>query len=192
MQGKQRAEVERRHVDRNPSHHSEAVVADKARQAPSARVRKQVDEIDPLGTQALQQEAAHSAEHTLTAVGAQRTQVREQGTHRRLAAEAHPEAQCVEVTAEPPLCLGDGNQRREFVLEVLPLPQGPVEHLRLVRAGLAIHLVYAAAQSFIVGGTRLPHSEPRHYSHLTTTPSDTRSEERRVGKECRSRWSPYH
>ena len=25
-----------------------------------------------------------------------------------------------------------------------------------------------------------------------TTPSDTRSEERRVGKECRSRWSPYH
>ena len=24
------------------------------------------------------------------------------------------------------------------------------------------------------------------------TRSDTRSEERRVGKECRSRWSPYH
>ena len=23
-------------------------------------------------------------------------------------------------------------------------------------------------------------------------PSDDRSEERRVGKECRSRWSPYH
>src|SRR5256886_17532940 len=23
-------------------------------------------------------------------------------------------------------------------------------------------------------------------------PHDTRSEERRVGKECRSRWSPYH
>ena len=22
--------------------------------------------------------------------------------------------------------------------------------------------------------------------------TDTRSEERRVGKECRSRWSPYH
>ena len=26
----------------------------------------------------------------------------------------------------------------------------------------------------------------------TTTRSTTRSEERRVGKECRSRWSPYH
>src|SRR2546430_11412867 len=24
------------------------------------------------------------------------------------------------------------------------------------------------------------------------TPGDERSEERRVGKECRSRWSPYH
>ena len=30
--------------------------------------------------------------------------------------------------------------------------------------------------------------------NLTLTPDDItfRSEERRVGKECRSRWSPYH
>ena len=27
---------------------------------------------------------------------------------------------------------------------------------------------------------------------LQTTPVYIRSEERRVGKECRSRWSPYH
>ena len=27
---------------------------------------------------------------------------------------------------------------------------------------------------------------------LQQPPSDRRSEERRVGKECRSRWSPYH
>src|SRR5260370_23961066 len=27
---------------------------------------------------------------------------------------------------------------------------------------------------------------------LKSAPSDVRSEERRVGKECRSRWSPYH
>ena len=27
---------------------------------------------------------------------------------------------------------------------------------------------------------------------LITTISTVRSEERRVGKECRSRWSPYH
>ena len=27
---------------------------------------------------------------------------------------------------------------------------------------------------------------------LFVTPGQLRSEERRVGKECRSRWSPYH
>ena len=28
--------------------------------------------------------------------------------------------------------------------------------------------------------------------HITVTQMCIRSEERRVGKECRSRWSPYH
>src|SRR5258708_27084078 len=28
--------------------------------------------------------------------------------------------------------------------------------------------------------------------HFEQVPADKRSEERRVGKECRSRWSPYH
>ena len=31
-----------------------------------------------------------------------------------------------------------------------------------------------------------------HVDHGKTTLVDERSEERRVGKECRSRWSPYH
>ena len=30
------------------------------------------------------------------------------------------------------------------------------------------------------------------YDEFTETANDVRSEERRVGKECRSRWSPYH
>src|SRR2546425_12143363 len=30
------------------------------------------------------------------------------------------------------------------------------------------------------------------YAKLTIEPVSRRSEERRVGKECRSRWSPYH
>ena len=37
-----------------------------------------------------------------------------------------------------------------------------------------------------------PHASeylPEHYTSLTYF---SRSEERRVGKECRSRWSPYH
>src|SRR5260221_10933319 len=29
-------------------------------------------------------------------------------------------------------------------------------------------------------------------AHIGTDEFDLRSEERRVGKECRSRWSPYH
>ena len=30
------------------------------------------------------------------------------------------------------------------------------------------------------------------YANRFNDPSKRRSEERRVGKECRSRWSPYH
>src|SRR5256886_8237911 len=34
--------------------------------------------------------------------------------------------------------------------------------------------------------------EDRHFSWDNTDIRYARSEERRVGKECRSRWSPYH
>ena len=37
-----------------------------------------------------------------------------------------------------------------------------------------------------------PLSETPKLTNLSSTSTDTRSEERRVGKECRSRWSPYH
>ena len=30
------------------------------------------------------------------------------------------------------------------------------------------------------------------YGYVVPFPEEKRSEERRVGKECRSRWSPYH
>src|SRR3712207_9100147 len=33
---------------------------------------------------------------------------------------------------------------------------------------------------------------PSMYKGIPTDVKETRSEERRVGKECRSRWSPYH
>ena len=34
--------------------------------------------------------------------------------------------------------------------------------------------------------------EPGEYNSTHIADSSLRSEERRVGKECRSRWSPYH
>src|ERR1044071_8121590 len=34
-------------------------------------------------------------------------------------------------------------------------------------------------------------ADEAHFQHLIAGP-DIRSQERRVGKECRSRWSPYH
>ena len=37
------------------------------------------------------------------------------------------------------------------------------------------------------------HIRVNHPEFMALSPDeDTRSEERRVGKECRSRWSPYH
>src|SRR5256885_8703837 len=41
-------------------------------------------------------------------------------------------------------------------------------------------------------GRRKDDSVDRARSHLNEFVTETRSEERRVGKECRSRWSPYH
>ena len=39
---------------------------------------------------------------------------------------------------------------------------------------------------------RVESGEARHLLEELQAEEDTRSEERRVGKECRSRWSPYH
>ena len=42
-----------------------------------------------------------------------------------------------------------------------------------------------------IAATGAPITIPTPVSDVATAPED-RSEERRVGKECRSRWSPYH
>ena len=52
---------------------------------------------------------------------------------------------------------------------------------------LRIFCAVAACRSFTRAAKEL------FVSHSTTSRAVTaRSEERRVGKECRSRWSPYH
>ena len=59
-----------------------------------------------------------------------------------------------------------------------------------IAAAFVIVLVVGIIGMVLVRG--LPHV---NWTFLTTTSSilrGSRSEERRVGKECRSRWSPYH
>ena len=40
--------------------------------------------------------------------------------------------------------------------------------------------------------SRIKKKEGKELRPVSETSGTTRSEERRVGKECRSRWSPYH
>src|SRR2546427_601379 len=49
--------------------------------------------------------------------------------------------------------------------------------------------VAARAAALVANYVRERHGEA---DRLAANPSLIRSEERRVGKECRSRWSPYH
>src|SRR2546427_8110119 len=44
----------------------------------------------------------------------------------------------------------------------------------------------------LAGSVYLRKAMPRVYSAPLLLAAAVRSEERRVGKECRSRWSPYH
>ena len=57
-----------------------------------------------------------------------------------------------------------------------------------------LHLPNPATDPVAVVGARgvIAASAPARSAGITTGMRTTRSEERRVGKECRSRWSPYH
>src|SRR2546429_3890517 len=76
----------------------------------------------------------------------------------------------------------------------LPISGRTGGHVRTVREGLADGLyVDAGAEHFTQPGYDRYWQYVREFN-LTALPYPrrNRSEERRVGKECRSRWSPYH
>ena len=54
--------------------------------------------------------------------------------------------------------------------------------------------VYVAASADIIGDVSMAEGSSVWYQSVVRGDHDRieRSEERRVGKECRSRWSPYH
>ena len=53
-----------------------------------------------------------------------------------------------------------------------------------------LNLAYFAKRFNVSNGAITAHVKKLHAAGLIEI--STRSEERRVGKECRSRWSPYH
>src|SRR5471032_51888 len=63
-----------------------------------------------------------------------------------------------------------------------------INTVTLVVITLPLCVVLGVALAWLTERTNLPGR--RWWSLLATAP--LRSEERRVGKECRSRWSPYH
>ena len=54
-----------------------------------------------------------------------------------------------------------------------------------------VYAVYEE-QSFSKAARKLYLSQPALSAAVRRAEAEIRSEERRVGKECRSRWSPYH
>src|SRR2546422_10700307 len=61
-------------------------------------------------------------------------------------------------------------------------------------AGKPLRMRGTVTDAMIVGGSAVlaVDAESRTFVNVLDVATATRSEERRVGKECRSRWSPYH
>src|SRR3712207_9336277 len=55
-----------------------------------------------------------------------------------------------------------------------------------------IHEVAALDENTVARGAANAREERQGHRYYQCTRARYRSEERRVGKECRSRWSPYH
>ena len=80
---------------------------------------------------------------------------------------------------------------RVLIVGNLPYSVGKPILMALVEAGKAIDEMALMLQKEVAERVAaLPGG--RTYGSLTVLTQHERSEERRVGKECRSRWSPYH
>src|SRR2546426_11292651 len=94
-------------------------------------------------------------------------------------------AQPISVAGDP-VSLGDWRGRRWHVVEEpTPLVEVDEKHRVLPRRARRDRRVNPIEKRFT--GTNVVERMV-----IRTGPGRLRSEERRVGKECRSRWSPYH
>src|SRR3712207_7723703 len=75
----------------------------------------------------------------------------------------------------------------------LPIFAGEPGHLRVVPDGLPCGCGNRGCLEQYASGTALERYAAAHGLAVSGPDvTEARSEERRVGKECRSRWSPYH
>ena len=90
-------------------------------------------------------------------------------------------------------------------LEILPEGFGFLRPKGMLPTDNDVYLSVSQIRRFglrngdVIWGLIRPPREQEHYEALLrvetinfSDPESSRSEERRVGKECRSRWSPYH
>src|SRR3712207_9211692 len=83
-----------------------------------------------------------------------------------------------------------------LVLEVGQQPQDlqvqPDDRDEQAEGDVPGELRRGAAANRLVGHVEVEQQRERRHTDHDDAEDDGRSEERRVGKECRSRWSPYH
>ena len=82
--------------------------------------------------------------------------------------------------------MNEDNEEEEDIIEVINVGRYKVVSMLFMSAALSqivgIEGVFGAFFAGLILNRYIPH----------VSPLMNRSEERRVGKECRSRWSPYH
>ena len=67
----------------------------------------------------------------------------------------------------------------------------PTQETVLIKDGVLKGYMFDKLNARLMGESSTGNARRESYAHIPM-PRMTRSEERRVGKECRSRWSPYH
>ena len=80
---------------------------------------------------------------------------------------------------------------KNFYIVDHPLVKADITILRDVNTDCE-NFRYAVSRISIIIAVKLCEDLRIKSTPVTTPLEETRSEERRVGKECRSRWSPYH
>ena len=78
----------------------------------------------------------------------------------------------------------------EFMIEIV---EDPIFHLKPVNPKYMTRITGTYTWNYREGSkSRVILEDNLIYVQLMNPDNESRSEERRVGKECRSRWSPYH